>query len=399
MNIVDWILIGALVIFAWAGWRQGFVAGVLSFAGFLIGGIAALVWLPGVVNQFVPTGPLAYVVLAVAVFASAMLGQILLAMLGRRLRKYITWRPIRFIDNFAGATLNVLAFALVGWVIASVLIFIPSGAVSQQVSESKVLTTMDSIVPDFARSAFSNVSDLVGQTGVPRVVIGLGQSLGPDVAEPGDQPAADVVPVVENFVARLTGDAEQCDQIVGGSGFYVSDRALITNAHVVAGVSDLKVRLPNVEKSRKGIVVHFDSEKDIAVVITASINGRPGLFATEIATKGSEAVVAGYPGGGAFTTTPARVRGVIDARGENIYGDIGVQREVYAFRSNIQSGNSGGPLVDGEGRILGLVFGSSLDSDIGYALTNAEIQSAVEVAQNWSESDGPVSTGSCELRE
>lgn len=399
MNIVDWILIGALVIFAWAGWRQGFVAGVLSFAGFLIGGIAALVWLPGVVNQFVPTGPLAYVVLAVAVFASAMLGQILLAMLGRRLRKYITWRPIRFIDNFAGATLNVLAFALVGWVIASVLIFIPSGAVSQQVSESKVLTTMDSIVPDFARSAFSNVSDLVGQTGVPRVVIGLGQSLGPDVAEPGDQPAADVVPVVENFVARLTGDAEQCDQIVGGSGFYVSDRALITNAHVVAGVSDLKVRLPNVEKSRKGIVVHFDSEKDIAVVITASINGRPGLFATEIAAKGSEAVVAGYPGGGAFTTTPARVRGVIDARGENIYGDIGVQREVYAFRSNIQSGNSGGPLVDGEGRILGLVFGSSLESDIGYALTNAEIQSAVEVAQNWSESDGPVSTGSCELRE
>lgn len=399
MNIVDWILIGALVIFGWAGWRQGFVAGVLSFAGFLIGGIAALVWLPGVVNQFVPTGPLAYVVLAVAVFASAMLGQILLAMLGRRLRKYITWRPIRFIDNFAGATLNVLAFALVGWVIASVLIFIPSGAVSQQVSESKVLTTMDSIVPDFARSAFSNVSDLVGQTGVPRVVIGLGQSLGPDVAEPGDQPAADVVPVVENFVARLTGDAEQCDQIVGGSGFYVSDRALITNAHVVAGVSDLKVRLPNVEKSRKGIVVHFDSEKDIAVVITASINGRPGLFATEIAAKGSEAVVAGYPGGGAFTTTPARVRGVIDARGENIYGDIGVQREVYAFRSNIQSGNSGGPLVDGEGRILGLVFGSSLDSDIGYALTNAEIQSAVEVAQNWSESDGPVSTGSCELRE
>lgn len=399
MNIVDWILIGALVIFGWAGWRQGFVAGVLSFAGFLIGGIAALVWLPGVVNQFVPTGPLAYVVLAVAVFASAMLGQILSAMLGRRLRKYITWRPIRFIDNFAGATLNVLAFALVGWVIASVLIFIPSGAVSQQVSESKVLTTMDSIVPDFARSAFSNVSDLVGQTGVPRVVIGLGQSLGPDVAEPGDQPAADVVPVVENFVARLTGDAEQCDQIVGGSGFYVSDRALITNAHVVAGVSDLKVRLPNVEKSRKGIVVHFDSEKDIAVVITASINGRPGLFATEIAAKGSEAVVAGYPGGGAFTTTPARVRGVIDARGENIYGDIGVQREVYAFRSNIQSGNSGGPLVDGEGRILGLVFGSSLESDIGYALTNAEIQSAVEVAQNWSESDGPVSTGSCELRE
>lgn len=399
MNTIDWILIGALIVFAWAGWRQGFVAGVLSFAGFLIGGIAALVWLPGVVNQFVPAGTLTFIVLAVVVLASAILGQFLFSILGRKLRDHITWRPIQFVDNFAGAALNVLAFALVGWVIASVLVFIPSSAVSQQVSSSRVLTTMDSLVPDFARSVFSNVSDLVGQTGVPRIVIGLGQSLGTDVPEPTDQVSAGVVPVVENFVARLTGDAEQCDQVVGGSGFYISDRALITNAHVVAGVTDLQVRLPNIEQSREGTVIYFDPEKDIAVVITESIDGRPGSFATEMAGKGSEAVVAGFPGGGALMATPARVRGVIDARGENIYGDIGVQREVYAFRSNIRSGNSGGPLVDDRGRILGLVFGTSIDSDIGYALTNPELEVARQVAENWSESDGSVPTGSCELRQ
>jgi S1-C subfamily serine protease len=399
VNTADWILIGALIVFAWAGWRQGFVAGVLSFAGFLIGGIAALVWLPGVVNQFIPAGPWTYIALAMVVFASAILGQLLLGYLGRKLRNYITWRPIQFVDNLAGAALNVLAFALVGWVIASVLVFMPNGAISQQVSNSRVLTTMDSLVPDFARSIFSNVSDLVGQTGVPRIVIGLGQSPGADVPEPTDQVSAGVVLVVENFVARLTGDAEQCDQVVSGSGFYVSDRALITNAHVVAGVTDLKVRLPNIERSREGTVVLFDPEKDIAVVVTESIDGRPGSFATQMAAKGSEAVVAGFPGGGELTATPARVRGVIAARGENIYGDIGVEREVYAFRSNVRSGNSGGPLVDNQGRILGLVFGSSIDSDLGYALTNAELEVALQLAENWKKSDGSVSTGSCELRQ
>jgi S1-C subfamily serine protease len=258
---------------------------------------------------------------------------------------------------------------------------------------------MDSLVPDVARSVFSNVSDLVGQTGVPRIVIGLGQSLGTDVPAPTNQSVAEVVPVVENFVARLTGDAEQCDQIVGGSGFYISDRALITNAHVVAGVTDLQVRLPNVEQSRAGSVIYFDPEKDIAVVITEPIDGRAGSFATKVAPKGSDAIVAGFPGGGNLTATPARVRGVIDARGENIYGDIGVQREVYAFRASVLSGNSGGPLVNNQGRILGLVFGSSIDSDIGYALTNSELEAALNIAQNWTESDGPVSTGSCELRQ
>jgi hypothetical protein len=56
-------------------------------------------------------------------------------------------------------------------------------------------------------------------------------------------------------------------------------------------------------------------------------------------------------------------------------------------------------LVDNQGRILGLVFGSSIDSDLGYALTNAELEVALQIAENWKKSDGSVSTGSCELRQ
>ena len=399
VNTIDWILLGALIVFAWAGWRQGFVAGVLSFTGFLAGGIAALLWLPGVISSFVPEGNATLIVLAATVLTCALIGQVLLSILGRKLRDAITWRPVQFVDNFAGAALNVLAFALIGWVIASVLVLLPGNALAQQVSESRVLSTMDSLVPDGARTVFSNVSDVVGQAGVPRIVIGLGQSLGAEVPEPDTQPATDVLPVVETFVARLTGDAEQCNQVVTGSGFYFTDQYLLTNAHVVAGVIDLQVRLSGVEQSLPGEVIYFDPEKDIAVVRTERIDSRPGTFANGQAVKGDPAVVAGFPEGGPLDATPARIRQVIQARGANIYGDIGVLREVYAFRAQVRSGNSGGPIVDDQGRILGLVFGSSVDSNIGYALTNAELTEAMEFSETWGPSVGAAPTGSCELRE
>ena len=69
MNTVDWILIGALAIFALAGWRQGFVAGVLSFTGFLGGGIAALMWMPSLIKSFVSDETLSVIVLGISVLA------------------------------------------------------------------------------------------------------------------------------------------------------------------------------------------------------------------------------------------------------------------------------------------------------------------------------------------
>jgi S1-C subfamily serine protease len=356
-------------------------------------------WLPGIVNQVIPEGVATLVVLAVAVLTSAILGQFIFSIFGRKLRDYITWRPVRFVDNFAGAALNVLAFALIGWVIASVLAFLPGNSLAQQVSNSKVLSTMDSFVPDAALSVFNNVSEAVGQTGVPRIVIGLGQSLGSDVPEPTGADADSVLAVTENFVARLTGDAAQCNQSVSGSGFYFTDTMLLTNAHVVSGVESLQVRLKPEARSKSGQVIYFDPEKDIAVVVTEPIEYRSGIFAGEPARERSEAVVAGFPEGGVLTATPARIRAIIQARGENIYGDIGVEREVYAFRAKLRAGNSGGPLVDDQSRILGLVFGSSVDSEVGYALTNAELADAIKFSSDWTPTVGSVDTGTCELRQ
>lgn len=399
MNTVDWLLVGALAIFAWAGWRQGFVAGVLSFAGFLGGGVAALLWLPSLIKSFVTDQSISVIVLGVAVLASAILGQVLFSILGRRLRENLTWRPVKFVDSFAGSALNVLAFALVGWVIASVLVFMPSNSIAGQIGQSQVLSTLDAIVPNQARTLFKNVSTLVGQTGIPRIVTGFGQEPSSQVAKPEAGISRDVFPVIETFTVRLTGDAQECNQSVSGSGFYFAPGRLLTNAHVVAGVQELQVRLTGLETSVPGQVIYFDPQKDVAVIATKERDTRVALFARGKAEIGDNSAVAGYPGGGDLTVTPARISGILSARGENIYGDIGVERAVYSLRSNVIPGNSGGPLVNGDGQILGLVFGSNTDSDIGYALTNSELQDAVKFANEWKQSDGATDTGSCQLRE
>ena len=399
MNTVDWILIGALAIFALAGWRQGFVAGVLSFTGFLGGGIAALMWMPSLIKSFVSDETLSVIVLGISVLASAILGQILLSFVGRRLRGLLTWRPVKFVDSFAGSALNVLAFALVGWVIASVLVFLPGNSIAGQVSQSQVLETLDGLVPNRARIIFANVSILVGQTGIPRIVSGFGQDQGANVANPDPGISTDVLPVVETFTVRLTGDAQECKQSVSGSGFYFATGRVLTNAHVVAGVQDLRVRLAGVDSSLSGQVIYFDAEKDVAVIATDDPGARTALFAKRTGDAGENAAVSGFPGGGDLTVTPARISSILGAQGENIYGDIGVEREVYSFRSRVMPGNSGGPLVNSNGRVLGLVFGSNTDSDVGYALINTELQDAIGFATLWTPTKGAVDTGSCQLRE
>jgi S1-C subfamily serine protease len=161
----------------------------------------------------------------------------------------------------------------------------------------------------------------------------------------------------------------------------------------------MQIRLPGFESSVPGQVIYFDPEKDVAVIATRELDTRVSLFAQGRAKIGDNAAVAGYPGGGDLTVTPARVSGILSARGENIYGDSGVQRKVYSLRSNVIPGNSGGPLVNSDGQVIGLVFGSNIDSDVGYALTNSELRDAIDFSNNWKKTDGVAETGSCQLRE
>ncbi|MDP2014601.1 MAG: MarP family serine protease [Actinomycetota bacterium] len=396
MSLVDWVLIGAVIVFAWAGWRQGFVAGLLSFAGFLGGGLLAAFLLPDVISSRVSEGVMRAVILIGAILLSALLGQGLTSILGRWLRDAITWRPARLVDNILGAALNVLALAVMTWILASAIAMLPRTEATSMIQQSKVVTTLDGLVPDQVRDAFVHLRDAVGEGALPRVFSTLAEIVGPEVPAPDDSLVnAPVIQQSASSVARIVGIAADCSTSLSGSGFFVGQGFLLTNAHVVAGVTNPEVQVGN--QRWPASVVYFDPQLDVAALKIDVISVPPLALRTSPPASGSDAVAIGYPGGGDLQILPARIRALVDARGDDIYGKSGVQRQVITFKGNVIQGDSGGPLLAPDGAVLGMVFGSGIgDATTGFAIASSELKPAIIEG---SSAQKPVSTGTCVLRD
>jgi uncharacterized membrane protein required for colicin V production len=155
VNWLDIVLVIAGLSFAFSGYRQGFVVGVLAFAGFLGGGVVGLIVAPKIVGGLEP-GALQSLLAIGVVLAAATTGQVALAWVGTRVRDLITWRPARTLDATLGALVSVLAMLLVTWFLASALRPGPVPALSRQISDSRVITAVDQVVPEEARTLFSS---------------------------------------------------------------------------------------------------------------------------------------------------------------------------------------------------------------------------------------------------
>lgn len=392
MNFVDVLVLLALFVFAWTGWRKGFVAGLLSFAGFLIGGLGAALLLPAAVQAINVPEMAGAIILATGILACAILGQATLSLLGRRLRSGISWKGVRVLDSAAGSVLNVVALAVVLWIVASAVGVLPDMALSKQVRQSMFLTSIDRMVPDAARNAFSGLRGAVTASGLPRVFSGLGQYPGPDVPAPDAallrNPA---VRAAWPSLVKVTGVA--CSSSVSGSGFVYSPDHIMTNAHVVAGMETPRVQIPGDPTLYEGTVVAIDPRIDLAVIYVPGLVAPPLNFAKRVPETGDSAVVAGFPGGGDFVAVPARVRARISAQGEDVYGKSGVTREVFSFRGVVVPGNSGGPLLSPSGKVFGVVFAAGLDDkNLGYAITAGQ---AAVVANAGRTNEIAVDTGAC----
>jgi S1-C subfamily serine protease len=178
----------------------------------------------------------------------------------------------------------------------------------------------------------------------------------------------------KQFVVKVTGTG--CGGLVTGSGFPIGNGYVVTNAHVVSGTANHRVDTPG-GVGMKAEVVYFDPDRDVALLYVPDYAGAAlDLGSGERGTKGA---VIGYPGGGPESVQPAVVDGAIEAAGRDIYNQKPVTREIFVISARVRPGNSGGPLVDLQGRVVGIVFATSASQpDQAYALTDDEIAAAVQ---------------------
>jgi len=378
-DLLDLILLALVAAFAVAGYRQGFIIGVLSLGGFVVGVAAGAYSAPGISRALAKSVQRQAFIAIIVVFGVAVIGMLMASAIGVAVRSRLTGRPATFIDSLGGAVVNIAAVLVVAWLIGSLVVDAPFPAISSQVSDSAVLRTVDSLMPrgTLYLPFFPGLKRLLLANGLYSQVfsaIGAEGSLGLSPGNPAVLNSRDVARI-EPSVVKIEGVAPSCSLRIEGSGFVISRDHVLTNAHVVAGVTHGPYVYTIGGQILTGRVVLYDPQRDIAVLYVPGLAARPLKLAGQ-AAYGSNAVVAGYPLDHPLTITAARIGRSVTAYGPNIYQTGDVNRQIYPIRAVVRPGNSGGPLLAPDGKVYGVVFAASTAvADTGYALTAAEVAS------------------------
>jgi S1-C subfamily serine protease len=393
VSVVDLVLIALALLFALSGFRQGVIVSVASFVGFFGGAVVGAQLSGPIAEQLAESSVSRVFVALVVVLAGALLGQLLAGVVGRAIRTRVTWEPAKLVDAVAGAVVSAVAVLLVAWMVAMPLASSPFPTVAGQVRQSSLVQAVDRGVPDQVRSLYDSLRTAIDRRGLPDVLDPLTPTQVRDVPAP-DQTllASPVVGNVKGSVVQIRGIATACSRQIDGSGFVYADERVMTNAHVLAGVTAPVVTAEG--ESYDAVPVFVDEETDVAVLAVPGLPQVALTWTTSPADTGASAIVMGYPGGGGLYVGPARVRDRGEINGPDFRATKTVVRDVYALYGQVRSGNSGGPLLATDGHVLGVVFASAIDDpDTGYALTAAQVAPAAAAGQA---ATAAADTGPCE---
>jgi S1-C subfamily serine protease len=366
--------VAATVVGLANGFRRGFWLSLTQYLGLLAGVLLGAVAAQPVLDYIRVTSPVA-----------RPLGAVLVLIIGGSLGSsigYATGEPIRrrilragvhsTTDSLAGAALSTVAVLIMMWFLGLSFSRGPSVEIAQQLQKSVVLHQLDSIAPrppDF----LAKVEGILAGVSFPTVFAGLEPKLPAPLAIPASVNTPAVTTAAQSVV-KVTSLG--CGGLVTGSGFAVGGGYVATNAHVVSGTHGHRVLTPGGD-DLPATVVYFDAARDFALLSVPNLTSPALGFAP--ASRGTEAAVIGYPGGGGERIEPAIVDGAVEAQGRDIYSENSVTRQVYVIQGRVRPGNSGGPLVDLQGKVLGIVFATSAsDPTQAYALTDDEVASDLQ---------------------
>lgn len=387
MNVIDLVVVVVVALAAIQGLRLGAIVQVLSFGGFLVGlwlgALLASVTVHSVHSQPGRTSVALVTMLGVAAVCG-LAGRVVGSLLFARVHRGV----LGPVDSVLGVLVAIVASLLVAWLLASTLVNSSSLSLNTAIDRSAILRALDNVLPA-PPSVFSRVQSFLSAEGFPPVFAQLAPASAGPVSLPGDAQLQEAVTHAGASTVKVIGDG--CGQIQEGSGFVVGPGLVVTNAHVVAGIPHPVVEVGN--ELFQTTVLSFDPSFDLAVMRVNGVNEPALTLDPQKSTRGVEAAVLGYPGGGPFKVEPAGIMAEFEAEGRDIYGQGLTVRDVYEIQAIVRPGNSGGPLVQPDGQVVGVVFSrSTTNGDIGYALASPGVLSRVTKAATRSTA---VSTGPC----
>jgi S1-C subfamily serine protease len=391
MNLIDILIVLFFVTALARGVELGAIRQLCSTLGVFIG-LFLGAFIQGKVIHLVHTPSskalLAVVIIVLLVGAFSSLGEYLGVAIRLRIERAKRLKLIDQADRAVGSAIAGIAVLLVTWLAASIFSGAPMQSIQKQIQGSVIIAQLNKSLPT-APDVVSRLGHLIDPNGFPDVFTGLEPRIDTEAKLPslGEMDAAVQKARLSTVKVQGTG----CGGITTGSGFVADDGLIVTNAHVVAGVKQPVVIDGNGRHNAK--VLAFDENLDIAILQASDLAGEPLAMSTDIAPNGTQGIVLGYPGGGDFTADPASILDSFRATGRNIYNQGKTEREVYSVKAAIEPGNSGGPVVNKDGVVIGVVFAESTTyDDVGYALTMSEVVATLNNAKDRTQAVG---TGSC----
>lgn len=389
MNIIDVAIIVLVILSLVRGLEVGAIRQVCSTLGFF-GGLFFGAWIePHFVNLARSTEARSWLALFITLglaFAGLALGEYIGTVLKKHLSKH---HKGEHVDRGLGSIVSAATLLIAIWLAAAVLATLPYVGLQNNLRSSSIVGLLNKNLPS-APNVIAGLGRVIDPNGFPQVFTGNEPApVNPNTPLPDVGSLTPAVSKDRASVVKIAGTG--CGGLVEGSGFVIAPGLVATNAHVVAGVAQ-----PNVfdnNGQHHATVVWFDPNLDFALLKVSNLAGSPLAVKTAIASNGTASAVLGYPGGGDFSAKPAVVLDEFTATGRNIYNQGDTNRDVYEIKATVIPGNSGGPLINANGTVMGIVFAESTTyNQVGYALTMQQVMNELHQAQA---NEHAVGTGAC----
>jgi len=383
---LDWLIAAFALMFAIFGFRQGFIVGALSFAGFALGAflgtrLGPLLLPQGSASPYAPAFGLLGALLGGAILATGLEG------LAFRLRRVLVIPGLGLLDGVLGAVLGAALALGIVWILAAVAGQAPgAGQLRADIQRSAILRRLNQVLPPSGPvlNALARLDPLPSISGPT-----------PDVAAP--EPAIAHAPALKlaaRSVVRVDGTA--CGLAVEGSGWVAAPDLVVTNAHVVAGEQNTSVEVEGRPPFLVAEAVAFDATHDLAVLRVGELD-LPSLAFAEDTEAGTPGAILGYPENGPFDVQAARIGRTQTVLTQNAYGEGPVSRLLTPLRGLVRPGNSGGPLVNADGQVLTTVFAATVGTRPrgGYGVANQTVASVLDEGERHLREQVRVGTGPC----